>query len=61
LLVLRFVVLIGGLFLAGLLIAWILTKQRIYLQIAWRSVQVLLVLAVAFGLVYVFERVLLVV
>ena len=60
-LVLRFVVLIGGLFLAGLLIAWILTKQRIYLQIAWRSVQVLLVLAVAFGLVYVFERVLLVV
>jgi uncharacterized membrane protein len=61
LLVLRFVVIFGGLFLAGLLIAWILTKQRIYLQIAWRTVQVVVVLAVAFGLVYVFERILLVV
>jgi hypothetical protein len=59
LLVLRFVVLIGGLFLAGLLIAWILTKQRKYLRIAWRTLQVVVVLAVAFGLVYVFERVLL--
>lgn len=59
-LVLRFVVMIGGLFLAGLLIAWILTKQRRYLQIAWRTVQVLVVLAVAFGLVYLFERILLV-
>jgi nucleoside permease NupC len=60
LLVLRFVVIFGGLFLAGLLIAWILTRQRRYLQVAWRTVQVVLVLAVAFGLFYVFERVLLV-
>lgn len=59
-LVLRFVILFGGLFLAGLLVAWILTKQRRYLQIAWRTVQVVVVIAVAFGLFYVFERVLLV-
>ena len=59
-LVLRFVILFGGLFLAGLLVAWILTKQRRYLQIAWRTVQLLVVFAVAFGLFYVFERVLLV-
>lgn len=60
-LVLRFVVIFGGLFLAGLVIAWILTKQRRYLQIAWRTLQVIVVLAVAFGLFYVLERVLLVV
>lgn len=59
-LVLRFVILFGGLFLAGLVVAWILTKQRRYLQIAWRTVQVVVVIAVAFGLFYVFERVLLV-
>lgn len=57
-LVLRVLAMFGGLFLAGLVIAWILTKERKYLRIAFRTVQVLLVVGVAFGLFYVFERVL---
>lgn len=45
--------------LAGLGIAWYVTKDRKYLVYAWRVAQGVLLLVVAFGLVYVFERVLL--
>ena len=58
--ILRFVVLAAGLFLLGLGIAFVVTRDRRYLRIAWRTVQVVVLLAVAFGLLYVFERVLLV-
>jgi nucleoside permease NupC len=58
--VLRFVVLAAGVFLLGLGIAFVVTRDRRYLRIAWRTVQVVVVLAVAFGLLYVFRRVLLV-
>ena len=43
----------------GLLVAWVLTRNRRYLTIAWIAVQVLLLLAIAFALLYVLERVIL--
>lgn len=58
--VLRFVVLAAALFLLGLGVAFLITRDRRYLRIAWRTIQVVVLLAVAFGLLYVFERVLLV-
>jgi len=39
--------------------AFLVTKNRRYLTIAWLAVQVIALLAVALGLLYVFERVLL--
>jgi len=57
--VLRIVAIAGGLLLAGLVVAFLVTKNRRYLTIAWLAVQVILLLGVAFGLLYVFERVLL--
>jgi hypothetical protein len=58
-LVLRFVALAAALFLLGLGIAFLVTRDRRYLRIAWRTLQAVVVLAVAFGLLYVFRRVLL--
>ena len=57
--VLRFIVLAAGLFLLGLGVAFLVTRNRRYLRIAWLTVQIVVLLAVAFGLLYVFERVLL--
>jgi hypothetical protein len=57
--VLRIVAILGGLMLAGLVVTFLVTKNRRYLTIAWLAVQVMLLLAIAFGLLYVFERVLL--
>lgn len=56
-LVLRTIGLLAGFFLVGLVLAWVLTKERRYLKLAWTTVQVLVLLFVAFGLLYVFERV----
>ena len=58
-LVLRFVVAIAVLLLIGLGLAYLVTRDRRYLRIAWRALQVILVLLVAAGLLYVFQRVLL--
>lgn len=58
-LILRFVVAMAALLLVGLAIAYVVTRDRRYLRIAWRAVLVVLLLLVAFGLLYVFERVLL--
>ena len=60
-LVVRIVVLFAALFLLGLGVAYLLTRERKYLRIAWRALQVVVVLLVALGLLYVFERVLLMV
>lgn len=57
--VLRLVAILGALLLGGLVVAFLATRNRRYLTIAWIAVQVMLLLAVAFGLLYVFERVLL--
>ena len=57
--VLRIVAIAVGLLLAGLVGAWLVTRNRRYLPIAWLSLQLLLLMAVALGLLYVFERVLL--
>ena len=59
--ILRFVVLIAALLLAGLGIAFVVTRDRKYLGIAWRMALAVVVLVVAFARLYVFERVLLVV
>ncbi|MDQ3026032.1 MAG: hypothetical protein M3R58_05970 [Pseudomonadota bacterium] len=58
-LVLRFFVLIAALLLVGLGIAFVITRNRRYLTIAWLAVQVMLLLVIAVALLYVFERVLL--
>jgi hypothetical protein len=57
--VLRIVAILGGLMLVGLVVAFLATKNRRYLTIAWLAVQILLLLAIGFALLYVFERVLL--
>jgi hypothetical protein len=41
----------------GLLVAYVATKNRRYLKIAWLTVQVVLLLVVGFMLLYLFERV----
>ncbi len=60
-LVVRIVVLFAALFLLGLGVAYVLTRDRRYVRIAWRALQIVVLLLVAFGLLYVFERVLLMV
>jgi len=57
--ILRIVAIAGGLLLGGLVVAFLVTRNRRYLSVAWLAVQVMLLLAIAFGLLYVFERVLL--
>lgn len=57
--VIRVVVLFTALFVLGLGVAFLVTKHRKYLRYAGRTLQAVLVLVVAFGLFYVFERVLL--
>jgi hypothetical protein len=59
LLVLRAVGLFALLFLVALGAAWLFTRDRKYLRIAAKTAQAFLLLAVAFALFYVFERVLL--
>lgn len=60
-LVLRVIGLAAGLLIGGLLIAWAVTRDRKYGRLAYRVAQVVVVLVIAFALLYVFERVLLVV
>ncbi len=58
-LLLRALGLLALLFLGGLAVAWIVTRDPRYLRLAARIAQTALVVAVAFGLLYLFERVLL--
>lgn len=58
-LILRVVAIFGGLLLLGLVVAFLVTRNRRYLTIAWLAVQIVLLLGIAFALLYVFERVLL--
>jgi len=60
-LVFRTVVLLAALVLGGLVIAWMVTKNRRYLAIAGTLLLWTLGLGVLLGLLYVFERVLLMV
>ena len=55
----RFLLPLFVLTLAGLVIAYFVTKERRYLRYAGQVVMGVLVVVVAFGLLYVFERVLL--
>lgn len=58
--ILRVFLIFGGLLLLGLVIAFLVTRNRRYLRIAWLAIQIMLLLGVAFALLYVFQRVLLV-
>ncbi len=58
--ILRIVGIFTGLLLIGLVAAWAVTRNARYLRIAWLSVQVVLLLGIAFALLYIFERVLLI-
>ncbi len=57
--ILRAILLFAGLFLGGLVIAWAVTRDKRYLLMAKRGARVILLVAVVAGLLYVFERVLL--
>jgi hypothetical protein len=59
LIVIRVVLIAGALFLLGIGVAFLVTRDRKYLRLAWRVSQWVMVLLVAAGLVYVFSRVLL--
>jgi hypothetical protein len=58
-LVLRVILIFGALFLVGIGLAFAFTRDRKYLQLGWRILQGVVVLLVAYGLFYVFSRVLL--
>jgi uncharacterized membrane protein YdcZ (DUF606 family) len=58
-LVFRLVVILAALLLGGLVIAWMVTRERKYLDIARQLLLWALALGVLLGLFYVFERVLL--
>lgn len=58
-LILRVLVGFTAFLLLGLGIAFLVTRNRRYLRIAWLAVQVILLLVIAVALLYVFERVLL--
>jgi hypothetical protein len=57
-LILRVVVIFGALLMLGLGIAFLVTRNRKYLRIAWLAIQVMALLGVAFALLYIFQRVL---
>ena len=57
---LRFLAAFLALWLLGLGVAYLVTRNRRYLRLAWLTVQVALLIAVALMLVYLFQRALLV-
>ena len=58
-LVFRIVVVAAAVLLGGLVIAWMVTRNRAYLTLAGRILMFTLAFGVLLGLLYVFERVLL--
>jgi hypothetical protein len=56
---LRVLLIFSALFLAGIGIAFLVTKDRKYLRLGARFFQAVLVVLVCYGLFYVFSRVLL--
>ena len=57
---LRFLVAFLALWLVGLGVAYLVTRNRRYLVIAWLTLQIGLLIAIGLMLLYLFERVLLV-
>jgi hypothetical protein len=55
---LRIVLIFGGLLMLGLGVAFLVTRNRRYLRIAWLALQVMALMGVAFALLYIFQRVL---
>jgi len=44
--------------MVGLVVAFLVTRNRRYLRIAWLALQVMALMGVAFALLYIFQRVL---
>jgi len=57
--VLRLILVLGLAVLAGLVLAWLFTRDAKYLRIASRIVRFIVVLAVVVALVFIAERVIL--
>ena len=57
-LILRVALIFGALLMLGLGIAFLVTRNRRYLRIAWLAIQVMALLGVGFGLLFIFQRVL---
>jgi len=57
--VLRLILVLGLAVLAGLVLAWLFTRDAKYLRIAGRIVRFIVVLAVVVALVFIAERVIL--
>jgi hypothetical protein len=57
--ILRLILVLGLAALAGLVLAWLFTRDKKYLQIAGRIVRFIVVLAVVVALVFIAERVIL--
>ncbi len=58
--VLRLILVLSLAGLSGLVLAWLLTKDRKYLRIAGRIVRFLIVLGVVVALVFIAERLILI-
>jgi hypothetical protein len=58
--ILRLVLVLGLAVLAGLMLAWLFTKDRKYLYIAGRILRFLVVLGVVVALVFIAERLILI-
>lgn len=58
--VLRLILVLSLALLAGLVLAWLFTRDRKYLRIAGRIVRFLVVLGVVVALIYVAERLILI-
>lgn len=57
--ILRLILVLGLATLAGLVLAWLFTRDKKYLRIAGRIVRFLIVLFVVLALVFIAERVIL--
>jgi hypothetical protein len=58
-LILRILLIFSVLFFGGMFVAYAFTRNRMYLRLSWHVFRALVVLLVAYGLFYVFSRVLL--
>jgi hypothetical protein len=59
LLILRILLVFAALFFGGMFVAYAFTRNKMYLRLSWHVFRALVVFLVAYGLFYVFSRVLL--
>ena len=57
--ILRVLLIFSALFFGGMFVAYVFSRNEKYLRLSWQVFRALMVLLVAYGLFYVFSRVLL--